>query len=94
MNLIKNNNLFKMYLPNGNHPFVYLSLLIEPQNIDVNVHPTKNEVCSIIYTCFMCINIHLNILIFHKVNYTSTNKLDLLQADICLRFFLIGPLST
>lgn len=32
------------YLEKGGKPFVYLSLEVEPQNIDVNVHPTKSEV--------------------------------------------------
>lgn len=36
--------VYAAYLPKNSHPFLYLSLEISPQNIDVNVHPTKHEV--------------------------------------------------
>ncbi|XP_010862287.1 DNA mismatch repair protein Mlh1 isoform X1 [Esox lucius] len=37
-------SVYAAYLPKNTHPFLYLSLEIAPQNIDVNVHPTKHEV--------------------------------------------------
>ena len=36
--------VYASVLPKNSYPFVYLSISIDPQNIDVNVHPTKNEV--------------------------------------------------
>ena len=31
--------IYQAYLPKNSHPFIYLSLEIAPQNVDVNVHP-------------------------------------------------------
>ena len=36
--------VYASYLPKNSHPFLYMSLEIAPQNVDVNVHPTKHEV--------------------------------------------------
>ena len=35
---------YSNYLPKGGHPFLYLSLEIDPARVDVNIHPTKREV--------------------------------------------------
>ncbi|KAJ0170820.1 hypothetical protein K1T71_013592 [Dendrolimus kikuchii] len=37
-------SIYSTYLPKNAHPFVYLSLELDPRNVDVNVHPTKHEV--------------------------------------------------
>ena len=37
-------SLYTAFLPKGSHPFVYLSLMVKSENVDVNVHPTKQQV--------------------------------------------------
>ncbi|KAK0094823.1 hypothetical protein PV326_009886 [Microctonus aethiopoides] len=37
-------DLYTIYLPKKTHPWCYVSLEIDPINVDVNVHPTKCEV--------------------------------------------------
>ena len=36
--------VYTTFLPKGGHPFIYMSVLIEPHRVDVNIHPTKREV--------------------------------------------------
>jgi len=36
--------IYQNYLPKGGHPFMYISLHMAPNNLDVNVHPTKHQV--------------------------------------------------
>lgn len=37
-------SVYAPYLPKHTHPWVYLHLEMNPKNLDVNVHPTKQEV--------------------------------------------------
>ncbi len=37
-------SIYNLFLPKGTHPFIYLSIEIDPARVDVNIHPTKREV--------------------------------------------------
>lgn len=38
-------SIYANILPSKQHPFMFLSLQLPPERLDVNVHPTKREVC-------------------------------------------------
>lgn len=38
------NQCYTNFLPKGSKSFIYMSILLEPSSVDVNVHPTKREV--------------------------------------------------
>lgn len=37
-------SMYALALPKGRHPWIYISIDVDPKRIDVNVHPTKQEV--------------------------------------------------
>ena len=39
--------VYAAILPKASKPFIYMSIVLPPEHVDVNVHPTKREVCVI-----------------------------------------------
>lgn len=37
-------SVYNLYMPKNTNYFVYMNLAMSPQNLDVNIHPTKHEV--------------------------------------------------
>jgi DNA mismatch repair protein MLH1 len=38
------NTVYGLYMPKNTNYFVYMNLVMNPKNLDVNIHPTKHEV--------------------------------------------------
>lgn len=70
--------LYSTLLPKRTYPFVYLSISIRPDYIDVNIHPTKSEVaiCVIVPWCsLMCVALLCGFLGPLSLRWRSTSSL-------------------
>ena len=75
-------SLFSLYMPKNTSPFIYMNLQMNPNNIDVNIHPTKHEIrflyqdeiISKIQKCFEDKLINSNI---SRTHYVKNLTLDI-----------------
>ncbi|KAM7510885.1 hypothetical protein LguiB_009760 [Lonicera macranthoides] len=58
-------------LPKASKPFIYLSIILPPEHVDVNVHPTKREVYEYLYQCYKEGSMAFTI---HDMTFVSTSK--------------------
>lgn len=71
--------MYLQYLPPKRHPWVYVSLEIEPQNIDVNIHPTKHEVRFAHETTILE---KLRDAMFEKLEVANRSRTFYIEADL------------
>lgn len=67
--------VYSLYLPKHTHPFVYLSLEMPPQNLDVNVHPTKREVCSVSFLARAALSLCVPMLMHAQVHFLHEEEI-------------------
>lgn len=60
--------VYGVTLPKASKPFIYMSITLPPEHVDVNVHPTKREVMMLLHDfyvisfCFIFYYIYLGFL--------------------------------
>jgi DNA mismatch repair protein MLH1 len=90
--------IYGQYLPKNTHPFIYLAIVIQPHNVDVNVHPTKREVHFLHEELG---NKYLSLINFYTYIYvnvvveTITTQMDLLLKNgNHSRMFSVQPIAS